>query len=600
MNIPSLTEISNKAHSAIQRFPITLLWAILGSLYCIFLAEKTNYDLFDNDFDSILTIILGISWLIGTQFFMEQLKDQKKWRWLKLLVLVLLGLFYWYLPHVQYYDENPIYTFRFFLYLIAGHLFMLFAPFILNWDKNAYWNYLKIIAIAIIRSLFFSGILYIGLILALAAIDALFDISIPGKRYGQLFIFCLGIVNTWIYLSDFPKNILHNTTINFQKALEVLVKYILIPLILLYLLILYAYSIKIILNWELPKGWVSYLVIVLSLLGYTIQVLINPVQKTLKSWTINKFYPWFYFFLIPLNILLFVAIVRRINDYGITENRYFVFAIALWNVAMIAYVLLSKKKALIVIPSTLFIIAIFSSFGFWSAFSISKKSQTQQFTEIFNAVKLKNNLATADEFDRLKSILRYLEDRKTVSSLDKITNLNLEGFRDSIESERQAYGWLNETKIWDSLAINLDSTSLSLQNNYPNYFNYYSDWDKSYHTNISEFDNFTYLQFSSSSNQKIDMDTLYMKYNNDNQTIAIFSKINDSLQLEIPLLEKFKELEKYGTNLNKVSQNELIIETKSTAISSKLIFSELAFQLEKEKDSVYLTNAKAFLFLKEK
>jgi len=259
-----------------------------------------------------------------------------------------------------------------------------------------------------------------------------------------------------------------------------------------------------------------------------------------------------------------------------------------------------KKKALIVIPSTLFIIAIFSSFGFWSAFSISKKSQTQQFTEIFNAVKLKNNLATADEFDRLKSILRYLEDRKTVSSLDKITNLNLEGFRDSIESERQAYGWLNETKIWDSLAINLDSTSLSLQNNYPNYFNYYSDWDKSYHTNISEFDNFTYLQFSSSSNQKIDMDTLYMKYNNDNQTIAIFSKINDSLQLEIPLLEKFKELEKYGTNLNKVSQNELIIETKSTAISSKLIFSELAFQLEKEKDSVYLTNAKAFLFLKEK
>ena len=599
MNIPSLTEISNKAQGAIQRFPITLLWAILGTFYCIFLVENTKYDFFDNDFDAILTIIVGISWLIGIQFFIEQLKNQKKWQWLKLLLLILLGLFYWYLPSIQYYDENPIYLFRFFLYLIAGHLFMLFAPFILNWDKNAYWNYLRIIATAIIRSLFFSGILYIGLILALAAIDALFDVTIPGKRYGQLFIFSLGIVNTWIYLSDFPKIILQNTTINFQKALEVLVKYILIPLILLYLIILYAYSIKILFNWELPKGWVSYLVIVLSFLGYSIQVIINPIQKTLKSWTINKFYPWFYFLLIPLNILLFVAILRRINDYGITENRYFVFAIALWNVAIIAYLLISKKKALKVIPATLFLIAIFSSFGFWSAFSISKNSQIQQFTEIFNAVKLKDNLATEDEFDRLKSILHYLEKRKTVSSLDEITKLKLESFRDSIKSERQAYGWLNQQKIWDSLAIKLDSTSVSLQNNYPNYYNYYNDWNKSYHANISEFDNFTYLQFSSSSIEKINIDTLYMSYNNTNQSIAIFSKNNDSLLLEIPLLEKLKELQKYGTNLNKVSQNELTIETKSTVISSKLIFSELAFQKENKNDSLYLNQAKVFLFLKQ-
>ena len=134
---------------------------------------------------------------------------------------------------------------------------MFFAPFITKWDKTAYWNYLISVGASIVRSALFSGVLYLGLILALAAIDALFDVSIDGKRYGQLFIFCLGIVNTWIYLSDFPKNILENTKVHINKALEVFVKYILIPLVLLYIIILYVYSFKIIFQWELPKGWVS-------------------------------------------------------------------------------------------------------------------------------------------------------------------------------------------------------------------------------------------------------------------------------------------------------------------------------------------------------
>jgi len=63
----------------------------------------------------------------------------------------------------------------------------------------------------------------------------------------------------------------------------------LIPLVLLYIIILYAYSFKIIFQWELPKGWVSYLVTALALLGFLVQVIINPIQNTVKSWMINQF-----------------------------------------------------------------------------------------------------------------------------------------------------------------------------------------------------------------------------------------------------------------------------------------------------------------------
>ena len=596
MNFPSISEITDKAQNAFKRFPLTLLWAIFGTFFCIYLIEYNFRDFFDVHSDIVLTLIVGISWLIGTQFFIEQLENPKKSQWIKLVVLALLGFLYWYFPKEQHYDDSPIYLFRFFLFLIAGHLFVLFAPFLLKWDKNAYWNYLKSIGTAIIRSLFFSGILYVGLILALAAIDALFDVSIKGKRYGQLFLFCLGIVNTWIYLSDFPKNILQNTTIYFQKALEVLVKYILIPLVILYLAILYAYSAKIVIQWELPKGWVSYLVIALSFLGYIIQVIINPIQKNLKSWTINKFYPWFYFLLIPLNALLFVAILRRITDYGITENRYFVIAIAIWNVGILAYLLLSRKKALKVIPISLFVITLLSSIGFWSAFKVSENSQVNQFNTLFTSVKNKNNTATEEELDRLKSILDYLEDRKKVSRLDGITRLNLEGFRDTIVDDYRNHGYLDQAKIWDSLAIKLDSTTMTKSDYTNEYYNLYSTWDKPHYNNISDYDQFAYLDLYAYNEHTITLDTLEIVLETNAKKLTINSKNSSAVLLEFPLASKLEALTKYDQNINKAPENELILEAQSKAISARLIFIELSFN--KNNDTIELNNVKAALFLK--
>ena len=294
MLLPSVAELADKAKIAFKRFPITLVWAIVGTMFGIMLLEDTTAERLEENTDILMTMILGVSWLIGIQFFVEELKAQKKWGWLKLVILGLLFAFFWYMPsNGNELDDNIEFLIRFTLFFIAGHLFVLFAPFVLKWDKSAYWNYLKTMGAAIGRSIFFSGVLYIGLILALAAIDALFEVHIRGERYGQLFIFCLGIVNTLIYLSDFPKNLHDNKGIRFHRALEVFVQYILIPLVLLYLVILYSYGLKILLEWELPKGWVSYLVTALALLGFVVQVIVNPVQKTINSWAINKFYPWF-------------------------------------------------------------------------------------------------------------------------------------------------------------------------------------------------------------------------------------------------------------------------------------------------------------------
>ncbi len=596
MKIPSLTEITTKAESAFKRFPITLVWSILGSLYCMSIVGDSSLDLFDDKSNVLLTLSLGISWLIGIQFFVEQFKNKKKWLWLKVVVLALLGLFYWYYPSVYHYTQNPIYLTRFFLYLIAGHLFVLFAPFLVKWDKNAYWNYLNLTGVAITRSLFFSGILFLGLVLALVAIDALFDITIKGERYGQLFIFCIGIVNTWIYLADFPKNVILNTSIQFNKAIEVLVKYILIPLVILYLLILYAYSAKIVIEWELPKGWVSYLVIALSVLGYVIQIIINPIQKNIKSWTINRFFPWFYFLLIPLNILLFVAIFRRINDYGITENRYFVLAIAIWNVAMIAYVLLSKKKALRTIPISLFAIAIFSSFGFWGAHSVANASQTRQFEEIFNKVKENNNVASQSELYQLKSILTFLEERKKVTNLNAVTQLNIEDFREEREEDNM-FGYLNKHKIWEKLAIKVDTNTVDKleSKNIYYYRNHYSN--NKFSAPIEDYDYFTYLNYYNT-NKTVDAGEYDIILNMNTLKMHVTSKKDSLNTIEIPIKNKLSTFIGQGPNLNNLDATNFTIEVSNNSMQVKMYLSELSFRVSNDKDLLF-DSFKAFLFLKE-
>jgi len=598
MNLPSIREITDKAQSAFKRFPVTLVWAILGSFYMIYLIGHGNQSRFEQNLDVLLTLILGVSWLIATQFLVEQQERPKKWVWVKAIVLILLVLFYWHLPSVDKLDDNPTYLVRFFLYLIGGHLFLLFAPFTKSWDKAAYWNYLKSVGTAIGRSGVFSGILYLGLVLALVAIDALFEVHIPGDYYGQLFIFCLGIVNTWIYLSDFPKNILQHTEIHFDKALEVFVKYILIPLVLLYIVILYAYGFKILIEWELPKGWVSYLVTALALLGFVVQVLINPVQKTAKAWTIHRFYPWFYYALLPLIVLLFVAISRRVADYGITENRYFVLLVAFWILAMSLYLLFVKKKRLIVLPISLFVLALLCSFGPWGAFKLSTNSQVRQFEKVFKTVVKNDKKANSEQFEQLKSVMDFLDKRESISKLDGITGFAMEeALKDTTNTDWKSYRWLDSGKILDSLGITISQEELN-KGPYGTYYSYYNDQSKARDYDISEFSYFSPINFSSYNIQKNKIGRFEFSFDPNTVSISLYAK-NDSIKvIQIPLKKKLMALSKYGNQLYNVDEKELMLKSENDSIMVQLIFTNLGYNIQQ--DSINISSSNAFMFLKEK
>jgi hypothetical protein len=108
----------------------------------------------------------------------------------------------------------------------------------------------------------------------------LFQVDIKDKYYFDLFIIISGIFNTWFFLSGVPENLpsLEDET-SYPKGLKIFTIYVLLPLVCIYLVILYAYAGKILITTQWPVGWVAYLVIAFSIFGILSFLLIYPLAK---------------------------------------------------------------------------------------------------------------------------------------------------------------------------------------------------------------------------------------------------------------------------------------------------------------------------------
>ncbi len=109
-----------------------------------------------------------------------------------------------------------------------------------------------------------------------------------------------------------------------RRFLEIIVDYVLTPALLIYTVILYAYMLRILIQWELPDGGVAYLV------GGFIGVAL--VCRLLQELLVKRHFDWFYRYfpyvaLGPI-VLLWIGVVRRIGEYGLTETRVYLVAVS--------------------------------------------------------------------------------------------------------------------------------------------------------------------------------------------------------------------------------------------------------------------------------
>lgn len=432
MKFPSLSHLQDEAFDSARRFPLSLLSAIVGTMLAIYLTEVERFEENIQLLNLVLTFALGIPLFLCTDLFAEKHKLsplKRRLGWLG--ALVVLGLIYISFPAENAPSNTRVPYIRYTVYFLALHLIVAFLPFLGKSETaSSFWNFNKNLFIRLVVALFFTNVISIGISLALAAVNELFKADIQPQTFAQMFILSLGIFNTWYFLADVPGNFEEEIKADaYPKGLKIFTQFILIPLLLIYLTILYFYGGKIILLWDWPEGIVSYMIIAISVLGIFTNLLLFPIQDQKESGWIKTFYKAFYFLLLPLTVLLFIAIGIRIGDYGLTVNRYVITLMGIWLSFISIYFILGFKN-IKTIPISLCLAMIFSSFGPWGMFSMSERNQLARLEslltkeEILKENKIQNEVKwTVDEKGQILPSSQKTSKSISLEDLDEINSI---------------------------------------------------------------------------------------------------------------------------------------------------------------------------------
>lgn len=378
-------ETLSRANEVIFRYPMILVMALLAAIGAIYIVETERSEITSYSKFTICSC-LGISLMFALKMLSQRIGKELL---LQVCGIVFLIGFYYILP-----DKKNSFT-EVYAYIIAvtallSHLLVSFVPFLEKDRELRFWQYNKNLFINIFLTAVFTGVLTGGVELAILAVDKLFDFNFHDRIYRDTF-FVLAILGSSFIFLLFNDKGLNNLEKDgtYPVVLKFFTQFILIPLLLIYVTILYFYSVKILINWQLPRGWVSYLVLAYSIVGILALLLVHPLkEENAKSW-VRIFSRAFYYTIVPLIVLLFTAIFTRILEYGYTEPRYFVLLLALWLLSIVVYFIFNKKATIKFIPVSLFLFGAFALvFPYLNAFSVAKRSQKTELMNILNQHQL--------------------------------------------------------------------------------------------------------------------------------------------------------------------------------------------------------------------
>ena len=451
----SLEKLTQGIRLSASKYPISILMAALAALVLIHITRTEV-----QNSEELLSYVFGFCNGISIFFAIHTALNQKSLSGAIKGSLLLLGLvLVWLIVRdIKYHvidQPEQLLVMRIFGYGLLSHLAVAFLPFTGNFKINAFWQYNKSLFIRAFTTVLYTGVLYAGLSGAILAISELFDVDFGAKIYAYLFFVMALPVTVMIFCAGVPDHIeeLESST-DLPNGLRIFVQFILIPLVVLYLLILYAYMAKILFQWSLPQGWVTILIMVFSVLGMLAMLLVYPYQHQKENAWVRWYTKGYYVALIPLLILQYVAIFTRIGDYGFTAPRWAVVAITVWLTWISIYNVFFKGRNIVLIPMTLFAVTVLFLFGPLSYKSISTRSQTakiQRLLVTLNLVKngklqvYKDNPKTDSLMGELYSATNYLNRNCEITGLEPYLHYPTESeIKKNVDSAFVAY--TNRTK----------------------------------------------------------------------------------------------------------------------------------------------------------
>ena len=289
IRFPSLSTAVRGARATAARFPLAIL-AGLGAVVAMLQVIDAPEKIWEPRL--LVTLVLGLPLFTASVTTAERHGIPERRRW-AVDLLIAAGLFLLFRVSLGWNDQLAF--LRFAQLLIAAHLLVAVAPYLSGGARRGFWQYNRFLFLRYLIAAFYAAVLWVGLSLALGALDKLFGVAVPNEAYARLWAVMAFGFHPWFFLSGMPRDYEALDALeDYPQGLKVFTQFVLMPLVVIYLAILTAYLGKVILTRTWPSGWIGYLVSSVSVTGVLALLLVHPIRERADSRWVNGYARWWF------------------------------------------------------------------------------------------------------------------------------------------------------------------------------------------------------------------------------------------------------------------------------------------------------------------
>lgn len=381
------------------RFPLSVILLITLSCFLIFLNHGGDVG---SRWEFFGIFYLSSAALLGVS--LQLLTEEFKSLWARIITQVLVHAVWLAISiYLSQFDKFSLPQFIAVSATIVTIVLSVFlACFYRKGDDVPFWNFSGRTFVAVIAGIVVGLVLTLGLFLFAQSLYWLFGVEVKDHVFADIPSVCMVLLAPLLTMNLIPsgesKRILQIQP--YSGFFKGVVQYLFIPLLLLYMVTLYVYATKILISWQLPVGWVSYLVSA-SMMGMVVLLYLTyPLQHEQGNSFFKAVTRWLPLAMLPLLVLMSVAIGRRLSDYGITVSRLYVLVFNIWCYVVCIGLLLTRNKRIWWIPASFAVILFVISVGPQAIPNVTQRQLLGEARKAFAASGIKQLPMSGDDYEK--------------------------------------------------------------------------------------------------------------------------------------------------------------------------------------------------------
>ena len=395
----SMHSLADSFGQSFRRFPVAIVLVLF--LTCFLLYLNHGGDLGDKkEFFFIFYPGTGALLAVALSLLTEDFKS--KWAALATQVIVhaaWLGISI-YLSQFDRFSIPQLIAVSATVFAIGMSVFLI--CFYRRRHELAFWNFSTHTVLGLAISAAIGGALTLGLLLLVESLKMLFGIIIHQEVYMDIWTVCMTLLAPVLFMNLIPKgeNKYLNEAPAFSRFAKGVIQYLFLPLLGLYIITLYAYGAKILYQWSLPVGGVSYLVTGSMVLMVLLIYLTHPLQHQEGNKMFKRVTRLLPVVMLPLLALMTVAIGRRLADYGITVSRLYLLVFNVWCYAVCLWLIITRNKRIWLIPASFAVILLLISVGPQSIANVTHRQLKKEARTAFAASGFKRMPLSSQQYEQ--------------------------------------------------------------------------------------------------------------------------------------------------------------------------------------------------------